>query len=34
MKGKSREEKEEMAREELDLEVLKEQFLSEDGSEV
>lgn len=34
LKGKSREEKEEMAREELDLEVLKEQLLTEDGSEV
>ena len=33
-KGKSREEKEEMAREELDLEVIKEQFLAEDGSDV
>ena len=34
LKGKSREEKEEMAREELDLEVIKEQFSGHDGSEV
>jgi RNA polymerase III RPC4 len=34
LKGKSREEKEEMAREELDLEVIKEHFSSEDGFEV
>lgn len=33
-KGKSREEKEEMAREEVDLEVLKDQFLNGDASEV
>jgi hypothetical protein len=34
LKGKSREEKEEMAREEVDLDVLKDQFLANDGSEV
>lgn len=34
LKGKSREEKEEMAREELDLEVIKDHFSGEDGSEV
>jgi hypothetical protein len=34
MKGKSREEKEEIAREEVDLEVLKNQFLNTDASEV
>ena len=34
LKGKSREEKEELAREEVDQEVLKEQFLAEDGSDV
>jgi hypothetical protein len=34
LKGKSREEKEEMAREKVDLEVLREQFLNVDPSEV
>jgi hypothetical protein len=34
VKGKSREEKEEVAREELDLEVLRDQFAGEDGTEV
>jgi hypothetical protein len=32
VKGKSREEKEELAREELDLEVLKDQFMGDDGT--
>jgi hypothetical protein len=34
LRGKSQEEKEEVAREEVDMEVLKEQFLAEDGSDV
>jgi len=34
LKGKSREEMEEMGREEVDLDVLKQQFLTVDGSEV
>jgi hypothetical protein len=34
LKGKTQEEKEEMAREEVDLEVMRENFLSTDGSEV
>ena len=34
LKGKSQEAKEEMAREQVDLDVLKNQFLSVDGSEV
>jgi hypothetical protein len=34
VKGKSREEKEELAREELDLEVLRDQFSGDDGTEV
>jgi hypothetical protein len=34
LKGKSQEEKEEMAREEVDLDVLRDQFLANDGSEV
>jgi hypothetical protein len=34
LRGKSREEKEEVAREEVDMEVLREQFLAEDGSDV
>ena len=34
LRGKSREELEEMAREEVDLDVLKHQFLTVDGSEV
>jgi hypothetical protein len=34
VKGKPREEKEEVAREELDLELLRDQFAGEDGTEV
>ena len=34
LKGKTREEKEEMAREEIDTEVLRDQFLGSDPSEV
>jgi hypothetical protein len=34
LKGKSQEEKEEVAREEVDMEVLREQFLGEDESKV
>jgi len=34
LKGRTQEEKEEMAREEVDLEVMRKNFLTTDGSEV